>query len=1555
MFAVLALGLLFLLPGGPLQAQDSGTIMYAEDRTDAVATYTAADPEMPGDAIKWNLSGTDAGAFMIDGGVLTFAKQPNYEMPADVEGTGTPAAAAGDNMYEVTIRATNETGQTGTKDVMVEVTNVDEDGTVTLSARRPQSATAFTASLRDDDGSVTRISWQWAKSGNRNGPFTDIATAMSATYTPEDADINSYLRATAMYTDPQGSGKMEMETSDFAVQGIRGGNRPPVFRDQDPDTQGLQNTTATRSVAEDIAAGQAVGAPFVADDIDGDDLTYTLTDSGGTTTGDSASFSINWVTGQVMAKEELDAENGTTYTVVVRATDPAGVPQVGTAVPANSATITVTITVTDVNEPPKFDTSGTNSPAEVTVTEAVGDTAAEITGSPSYTATDEDNDDTTVTFKLSGPDMGKFDIGESSGELSLATGFNPSYEKAEDANGDNVYEITVEATAGAVADGRDMTGTMDVKVMIDNQDEAGMVTLDRPQPAVGVEVTADLTDPDGNVSGTTWQWYQGQNITTDSLPTTQCSEGVTDDCFIKDATAMSYMPTAGDATRFLTVVAMYIDGQGTEKVATDESDRAVFLGNLPPMFTDEDPAMAGVQAMRKVAENAGENGDVGTPVMASDPNEGTDALTYELSGADAGTFKVTQDDLTSTNTDEGGQIQLADDVKLDYETEDTYMVTLTARDSLGAASSIDVTIMVTDVNEAPVITGDDTTEYAEDRTDAVATYTAADPEMPGDAIKWNLSGTDAGAFMIDGGVLTFAKQPNYEMPADVEGTGTPAAAAGDNMYEVTIRATNETGQTGTKDVMVEVTNVDEDGTVTLSARRPQSATAFTASLRDDDGSVTRISWQWAKSGNRNGPFTDIATAMSATYTPEDADINSYLRATAMYTDPQGSGKMEMETSDFAVQGIRGGNRPPVFRDQDPDTQGLQNTTATRSVAEDIAAGQAVGAPFVADDIDGDDLTYTLTDSGGTTTGDSASFSINWVTGQVMAKEELDAENGTTYTVVVRATDPAGVPQVGTAVPANSATITVTITVTDVNEPPKFDTSGTNSPAEVTVTEAVGDTAAEITGSPSYTATDEDNDDTTVTFKLSGPDMGKFDIGESSGELSLATGFNPSYEKAEDANGDNVYEITVEATAGAVADGRDMTGTMDVKVMIDNQDEAGMVTLDRPQPAVGVEVTADLTDPDGNVSGTTWQWYQGQNITTDSLPTTQCSEGVTDDCFIKDATAMSYMPTAGDATRFLTVVAMYIDGQGTEKVATDESDRAVFLGNLPPMFTDEDPAMAGVQAMRKVAENAGENGDVGTPVMASDPNEGTDALTYELSGADAGTFKVTQDDLTSTNTDEGGQIQLADDVKLDYETEDTYMVTLTARDSLGAASSIDVTIMVTDVNEAPVIVQVPTENQAPMFRTSSTTRSIPEGQSSGRAIGAVVTAIDPGDRLTYTLEGTDAASFSIDRGTGQLRTSASLDQGSKSSYMVTVRATDSGGLYDTITVTITVTEVDDMVGPDPADPLLAEYDDDKNGWIQLEEARDAVGDYFVEPKGTVLSLEDARKIVGLYFEYKNSLQ
>ena len=177
---------------------------------------------------------------------------------------------------------------------------------------------------------------------------------------------------------------------------------------------------------------------------------------------------------------------------------------------------------------------------------------------------------------------------------------------------------------------------------------------------------------------------------------------------------------------------------------------AVDTRNRPPAFDDQDEDTMGVQndeTTREVAENTAASVNVGSPVTATDPAPNSDELDYTLEGADADSFTINAD----------GQIQVGTGTKLDFETKITYVVTVKAEDSFGDYDTIMVTIMVTPVDEMPEIMGEATAEYAENDTGPVATYTAADPEMT--AVKWSLSGDDAGDFMIDNGVLRFKPSP----------------------------------------------------------------------------------------------------------------------------------------------------------------------------------------------------------------------------------------------------------------------------------------------------------------------------------------------------------------------------------------------------------------------------------------------------------------------------------------------------------------------------------------------------------------------------------------------------------------------------------------------------------------------------------------------------------------------------------------------------------------------------------------------------------------------------
>ena len=165
------------------------------------------------------------------------------------------------------------------------------------------------------------------------------------------------------------------------------------------------------------------------------------------------------------------------------------------------------------------------------------------------------------------------------------------------------------------------------------------------------------------------------------------------------------------------------------------------------------------------------------------------------------------------------------------------------------SDSINVTVTVTDVNEAPDIDLPDLTGYDENGTDPVATYMAVDPE--GDAIAWTLPdtnhATDRRAFTITGGVLKFEDAPDFESPQDSRPY---------NSYKVTIRASD--GRLATSvNVTINVTDVNEKPAVAPPPIADQTITA---------GVFREISLQ----GKFSDPDGDTLTYTAATSRPRIA-------------------------------------------------------------------------------------------------------------------------------------------------------------------------------------------------------------------------------------------------------------------------------------------------------------------------------------------------------------------------------------------------------------------------------------------------------------------------------------------------------------------------------------------------------------------------------------------------------------------------------------------------------------------------------------------------------------
>ena len=220
-------------------------------------------------------------------------------------------------------------------------------------------------------------------------------------------------------------------------------------------------------------------------------------------------------------------------------------------------------------------------------------------------------------------------------------------------------------------------------------------------------------------------------------------------------------------------------------------------------------------------------------------------------------------------------------------------------------------------------------------------------------------------------------------------------------------------------------------------------------------------------------------------------------------------------------------------------------------------------------------------------------------------------------------------------------------------------------------------------------------------------------------------------------------------------------------------------------------------------------------------------------------------------------------------------------NVHPSFADE-------TTTGEVAENTASGQNIGAPVTAT-PGDNKGTLKYILGGTDDTSFSID----TATG-------QLKTNAALDHEDKDTYTVEVSVSDELDAYENADtvnddtitVTITVTDVNEGPT------------FDSSNTAaRDVGENAATDTAFGLGFSVTDPeNDTPTYSLAGTDAASFDIDTGTGQLKTKADLDHETKDTYSVTIQVTDgkaadgstegTATIDDTHAVTITVTDVDE---------------------------------------------------------------
>ena len=1072
---------------------------------------------------------------------------------------------------------------------------------------------------------------------------------------------------------------------------------------------------------------------------------------------------------------------------------------------------------------------------------------------------------------------------------------------------DNVYEVTIVAIA---AGGRDEL-PVTVKVINSTDDNApGSVTFSIRQPEVAIRFEAKFEDMDGPISGTVnWQWYRAAVTSTQACTDAVRMPTTSDDhrAFIADPTEET---VGGELVEQITIA----DGGGTWTKIPDANGTGIIARYTPEaVFTTDDQ---------------------GNPTT-------THADDSDFSKCLRATFTY-RDDVDRTYSG-------ANDTTTDVD--ETLEGTWAAPEQ--PVKAID------ENNEAPVFTFGGTiagelestyrSRVVENADGGIISeaFAAVDPpdgedDATADLLMYSLSGRDMGAFLITGtldddtpnqadddGVLTFNVSANYEVQDE---------------YRVTITATDPGGDSGSVDVIVDVSDVNErpslvgagssaydenrtDPVSTFNAVDPEGS-GITYSLQTepiiavaDDGSgaieeVLAPAYADAarfEIGPVNGELTFKASPNFED--PDDADTNNTYLVTVRAEVADDTNPRHFATQQVTVT-VDDVNEAPMFSDttqplqitENPDDQEkeppltrgdnlylylLNRGAGIPSPANPPAAPNLdVGLPVVAidDDNNGDDP-ISISDGGSAVQlpdavtyelsgADAGYFDIVPATGQILTVKKLDYEAKNEFKVTVKASDVEGL----------SDTIDMTINVLDVDEVPVPD-------------------VLRITGKSSHEYAENDTkpvgkykvaaggDATPGAWILEGADASSFRLTGSGTTRMLEFRSSPDY----DANSDNMYEVTLKVTDSINSETYD---TFAVTVTVTNVDELGVLS----GPA-----SASVNEGDTDLGTYELTAIEDGPAVTWSLDGTDMSD------FMLEGTGMSRMLKFSSAP----------DYENPMGGANDDSNTYMVT-----VMAEAGGEMEMV-AVTITVDNAEEAGAV--TLNPTRPSVGT-AITATL--ADADIVETVSWQWASADAMDGNFAGITGATDASYTPVDAdanmwlrAMATYTDGFDSGNDES---AVSASAVSQVAV-------NVAPAFPSATATRSIAENTAANTNIGAPVAATDPnGDTLAYSLEGTDEASFSVGSGTGQLRTRAALNFETKTDYTVVVKATDPDGLFDTIDVNINVTDVVEVVPEVPA--IVDEYDSNKDGDISIAELFVAIDDYF----DGGISIAELFEVIDAYF-------
>ena len=910
-------------------------------------------------------------------------------------------------------------------------------------------------------------------------------------------------------------------------------------------------------------------------------------------------------------------------------------------------------------------------------------------------------------------------------------------------------------------------------------------------------------------------------------------------------------------------------------------------GPNPPAFNN--------QADFVVNENSAEI----FPIKATDPDG--DTVTYSIAGADAALFEINR-----TTGDLRFKAAPDFETPLDAGADNIYNLIITATDTVNSSTQA-VSVTVTNVNEAPVITSSANFSLIENGT-SVGTIVATDFDA-GTALVYSLAGADVALFDINAatGAITFKIAPDHE---------NPGSATNSNIYNLTVTVSDGALNT-TQAIVVTVTDANDNSpAITSSASfNSNENTSTVGSVVATDADATSTVTYSITGGADASKFSINATTGNFWFTnalgpdfetPLDTGTNNVYNFTVTASDGTNS------TTQAVAVTVVNVNEAPVI-----------TSSSTFSLAEN---GTSVGT-IVATDVDaGTTLAYSITGA------DAALFNINSTTGAITFKSAPDHEtpgsaaSSNVYNLTVTASDG-----------AINTTQAIVVTVTDANDnAPAITSSNTFSVAENT--SAVG----------TATATDADAT-STVTYAISGTDSALFTIDSTTGVLTFQGA--PDFESPDDAGTNNVYDFTLTATDGTnnttqaiavtVTDANDNTpvvtssstfsvaeNTTSVGTITATDADAGttlayaisgvdaaLFTINSSTGALQFKAAPDHETPLSNAGNNSYSLTvtasDGSTVGSQAVTITVTDINDNNPVFTSSAafssaeniTAIGTV-VATDADASSTVEYSIIGGDDQFAASINQSTGALSLNTAHDFEFPADTGNNHTYEITVRATDGTNTTDQNITITVSDTNDNAPVFTSSdtISHAEIGTDVVTA---TTTDGDAGSTVayslsgtdaalfainsatgQLTFKSPPDYEIpsdnggDNDYNINILAFDGVNTTTQA-VTISVTDVANEGV----------PIF-TSPASFTLAENNTAITTVAA--TDADPGDTITYSISGgNDSSAFAIDSATGVLTFQSApdfefpSDHDTNNAYTLIVEANDGTvGTLQTITVNVT---------------------------------------------------------------------